>query len=941
MNFCRYFYPALLLFVVSPAHATPLEVFDVIHGPTQPADRLVASPDGRFLYGAQENGIQIWSRDETSGAVEFEGLELHFLPLGGFSPSGNLALSPDATYLYALYAGDEALMLVFHRDAVSGELSLLEAKRFVVDAVAPRTLAISPDGRHLYVGGSRILVYELDPGGEMVGLEVHHVGTTDGLVVSDDGGFVLQSGDGALRAFTRNPDTGTLTPGESLELIDGSPIFATGPVRPAATRNDRFHARISYGEFFVSTAIVTLRLSASGSITVEARTGVEGLGDFAVDPTSGAVLVPEFEDNGFQSRVELLVPMQGGSELETVAFLRSADPFEPESPPGGVVFAPDGRHGYVASFDRKTLAAIPLSVDLQQIESPLPSVEFEGPVGLALPNGGPLLVASPESFSAAVREPDGLEITGATPNPLPSWESFVASPDGRFVFAGGDRSGATFLRRPDGSYAFDSYSNETGEMQAVSADSRLLVRWSSERGLRAATLRPGLGQVDWWSEDGFDVGRVRSLTLSPDGRWIHLVTGERPDTEAKAFFVDRSRESMSDFPLFQDPLIESHGFAWSADGRHLYSLWHSAYDDLTLVTLSPFEFFYFVVDTRSPLYYPEWIDPPKLAVDPAGRHVYLLEGESLDVYPRNPADGSLSPPIYYFSPEGDIDWLEGGNEDALMVAGHGVLYVASKVTGSVAGLRVACAQDEERGLCLQDGRFRVEVDWNTSDDRGAARTVEGGTSDSGLFWFFGENNWELLVKVLDGCGINDRFWVFAAATTDVGYDLRVTDTLTGKRVIYENPRGRIPPSIIDTGAFATCSSTKTEGQRARARSALVAPALDETKQDEVLALNQNRFEARITWTDFEGVQGPGRAAELRSDDSGLFWFFGPDNYEVLLKVLDGCSTNGKFWVLAAATTNVGYSLEITDTRDGSSRRYENPLGEAAEAVVDVEAFDCS
>jgi hypothetical protein len=26
-----------------------------------------------------------------------------------------------------------------------------------------------------------------------------------------------------------------------------------------------------------------------------------------------------------------------------------------------------------------------------------------------------------------------------------------------------------------------------------------------------------------------------------------------------------------------------------------------------------------------------------------------------------------------------------------------------------------------------------------------------GTDDSALFWFFEESNWEMLVKVLDGC----------------------------------------------------------------------------------------------------------------------------------------------------------------------------------------------
>ena len=63
---------------------------------------------------------------------------------------------------------------------------------------------------------------------------------------------------------------------------------------------------------------------------------------------------------------------------------------------------------------------------------------------------------------------------------------------------------------------------------------------------------------------------------------------------------------------------------------------------------------------------------------------------------------------------------------------------------------------------------------------------------------------EVLVKVLDGCAINHRFWVFAATTTNVAYVLRVTDTETGQVREYENPLGKPADAITDTAAFATC-----------------------------------------------------------------------------------------------------------------------------------------
>ena len=73
-----------------------------------------------------------------------------------------------------------------------------------------------------------------------------------------------------------------------------------------------------------------------------------------------------------------------------------------------------------------------------------------------------------------------------------------------------------------------------------------------------------------------------------------------------------------------------------------------------------------------------------------------------------------------------------------------------------------------------------------------------------MFYFFTPANWELLVKVLDGCEFNDRYWVFAAAATDVEYTLTIKDTQTGTVREYFNPLGRSAAAITDTDAFATC-----------------------------------------------------------------------------------------------------------------------------------------
>lgn len=111
-----------------------------------------------------------------------------------------------------------------------------------------------------------------------------------------------------------------------------------------------------------------------------------------------------------------------------------------------------------------------------------------------------------------------------------------------------------------------------------------------------------------------------------------------------------------------------------------------------------------------------------------------------------------------------------------------------------------------RTLCLQDGRFEVTVDFvDPAGQPGIGRLVyEVDSDDSGLFWFFDADNWEMLVKVIDGCGFNNHYWVFAAATTNVEFTLTVTDRTTGDRYMHFNPAGTLASPLGDIEALPTC-----------------------------------------------------------------------------------------------------------------------------------------
>ena len=111
----------------------------------------------------------------------------------------------------------------------------------------------------------------------------------------------------------------------------------------------------------------------------------------------------------------------------------------------------------------------------------------------------------------------------------------------------------------------------------------------------------------------------------------------------------------------------------------------------------------------------------------------------------------------------------------------------------------ACAASTT-ALCLNGGRFKVEVAWKDfSGNSGVGQAVPL-TGDTGYFWFFGLENVELVIKVLDGTPLNQHWWVFYGALSTVEYTITVTDTVSGRQKTYVNPSGNLG-SVADTSAF--------------------------------------------------------------------------------------------------------------------------------------------
>jgi hypothetical protein len=290
-------------------------------------------------------------------------------------------------------------------------------------------------------------------------------------------------------------------------------------------------------------------------------------------------------------------------------------------------------------------------------------------------------------------------------------------------------------------------------------------------------------------------------------------------------------------------------------------------------------------------------------------------------------------------------------------------------------------------LCLQDGRFQVRATWATAAGAHGAGQAVALTADSGYYWFFDDANVEIVIKLIDACGFAgfDNYWVFATGLTNVAVDLHVVDTWSGDEKLYANALDHSFEPILDSGHFRVCEVPEPtagndsglgspDGQElARggwaegshgARSALpqredpVGYGPDRTPSGSstptpqpaiasegncvanarTLCLFSGRFEVKIDFETAQGATGDGQAIPL-TDESGYFWFFDDANVELVIKVIDACDFNDRYWVFAGGLTNVETHLTVRDTQHpGAVFTSINPLNQDFAPILDGNAF---
>jgi hypothetical protein len=108
--------------------------------------------------------------------------------------------------------------------------------------------------------------------------------------------------------------------------------------------------------------------------------------------------------------------------------------------------------------------------------------------------------------------------------------------------------------------------------------------------------------------------------------------------------------------------------------------------------------------------------------------------------------------------------------------------------------------------CLNERRFEVSARYTTSTvSRASARRLDtlGQGDSAALFYFFGPDNPEMLLKVVNGCWLNDHWWVFGSAATDLRYEVAIKDLADeGGTVEYRHNGGGV---IVGDNGYSTAA----------------------------------------------------------------------------------------------------------------------------------------
>ncbi len=402
------------------------------------AAALAASPDGRHLYAVarDDDALAVFTRDAAGGRLSF--VDAYVDGVGGvfgLDAAGSVAVSPDGRHVYVTAASDDVLA-VFARDAVQDTLTFIPAA-LEEDGVSgvdgldgAASVAVTPDDELVLVASSddnALAVFRRDPTGDDLTfvearfLAADGLGGASAVAIDPDSDFAYVAG-----ATSAGIGVYARDPSDSYSLVEIELNTDLDGVAGLEIPADGLNL---YAAAPDDDTVTVFTRNADGSLTFPAAF----LGASSVGGIAGAASVAV--------RQQLDLAFVAGRDEDSVAVL-NRDPGDGTlylaqtltngslgisglDGPRAVVASPDGKFLYAAAESENAIVVLRVDAfDYGDAPSPYPTeLAGDGARHDYVP-GAPFLGSAPDA------EPDGQASAGAT---------------GDDAAAIGDEDGITFL----------------------------------------------------------------------------------------------------------------------------------------------------------------------------------------------------------------------------------------------------------------------------------------------------------------------------------------------------------------------------------------------------------------------------------------------------------------------------------------------------------------
>ena len=181
-------------------------------------------------------------------------------------------------------------------------------------------------------------------------------------------------------------------------------------------------------------------------------------------------------------------------------------------------------------------------------------------------------------------------------------------------------------------------------------------------------------------------------------------------------------------------------------------------------------------------------------------------------------------------------------------------------------------------------------------------------------------------------GPDGNLWFAENAANKIG-----RMTTSGDFTEFAVPTASSGPSAITAGPDGNIWFTEEVGNKiGRITTGPTGPC---TPDAHTLCLNNGRFSVAASFQATPTDPVSLATAVTLTGDSGYFWFFDPNNVELVVKVLNACvEPFDSYWFFAAGLTNVEVEITAVDRHTGESKVYRNERGKPFAPIQDTAAF---